>query len=193
MASVTLPKVLQLDAAGNPQKWIEYEQYAYQYAKDNVLWEAGEATFDMRGGTNAATGVQSILTINTIIALKGTPTDRQVRHFNRVPLTNKALFRRDQHVCAYCGNEFSKHELTRDHVIPSSKGGKNSWTNVVSACKRCNKRKDDNLLDDINMELLYVPYKPNRYEWLILHNRKILADQMDYLLRGVTEDSRLKQ
>ena len=186
-----LPLVLQLDVAGNPQQWITYEDSAYHYAKGNVAWSMGEVDFDLRGGTCAATGLRSVLTINTIIAIKGHPNAKAMQHYNRVPLTNKTLFRRDHNLCAYCGNVFSTSHLTRDHVVPVSKGGENRWMNVVTSCAPCNKHKDDNLLENIGMELLYVPYVPNRAEWLLLQNRKVLADQMEFLMKRVPKASRL--
>ena len=186
-----LPTVLQLDVSGQPQKWITYEDSAYHYAKGNVAWSMGGVDFDIRGGTCAATGLQSILTINTIIAIRGLPPKKARMHYNRVPLTNRTLFRRDQNVCGYCGNHFNAKELTRDHIHPVSKGGPNEWMNVVTACAPCNKRKSNLLLEHINMSLVYVPYVPNRAEWLILQNRKILTDQMDFLLKSAPKESRL--
>lgn len=186
-----LPLVLQLDVSGIPQQWITYEESAYHYAKGNVAWSLGAVDFDIYGGTCAATGERSKLTINTIIAVDGKLSPKAMAHYNRVPLSNRTLFRRDQNVCAYCGGEFLSSQLTRDHVHPTSKGGKNVWTNVVTACSPCNKRKDDMTLEQTGMELLYVPYVPSRSEWLILQNRKILADQMEFLLKGVPKASRL--
>jgi hypothetical protein len=186
-----LPLVLQLDAAGNPQQWITYEDSAYHYSKENVAWAMGQVEFDLRGGICAKTGERSIMTINTIIAVKGHMSPKAMKHYNRVPLTNKTLFRRDANMCAYCGNKFSSSHLTRDHVHPVSRGGKNKWTNVVTACASCNKSKDNKLLEEANMELLYVPYVPNRAEWLILQNRRVLADQMEFLMKRVPKVSRL--
>lgn len=186
-----LPLVLQLDVAGNPQKWVTYETSAVHCAKDNVAWVMGEVEFDLRGGTCAATGEQSILTINTIIAIKGNPNSKAMLHYNRVPLTNKTLFRRDQNICGYCGDSFSSSDLTRDHVIPTSRGGPNRWTNVVTACAPCNKAKDNKLIENTDMNLCYVPYVPNRAEWLLLQNRKVLADQMEFLMKRIPRVSRL--
>lgn len=186
-----LPLVLQLDVSGAPQQWITYEDSCYHYSKGNVVWFMGETEFDVFGGTCAATGERSKLTINTIIAVKGKLSPKAMVHYNRVPLTNRTLFRRDQNVCAYCGGTFSAAQLTRDHIHPTSKGGKNTWMNVVTACSSCNKVKDDKLIEQLDMELMYLPYTPNRSEWLILQNRKILADQMEFLLKQVPKESRL--
>ena len=186
-----LPLVLQLDVTGNPSRWIDYERSAYYYSKNLVLWSMGQINFDLHGGMSSITGKRSILTMNTIIAIKGKVNEKQFRQSNRVPLTNRTLFRRDQNVCAFCGNQFRVADLTRDHIIPQSRGGKNLWTNVVTSCAPCNKHKSDRTPEEANMPLLYVPYAPNRAEYLILSNKKILGDQMDFLLKKVSRDSRL--
>lgn len=186
-----LPLVLQLDIAGNPHSWITFERAAYYATKGLVGWEAAPIDFTLRGGKSRLTGEQSTLTINTIIAVKGKVSDKQLAQMHRVPLTNKALFRRDQNLCAYCGDEFSHSDLSRDHIKPTSKGGPNSWMNVVAACNTCNKRKDDRTPEQANMQLKFVPYVPNRAEYLILQNRRILADQMEFLIKRVPKNSRL--
>lgn len=186
-----LPLVLQLDVAGNPHAWITHEKAAYYYTKDLVAWSMQAADFTLFGGTSRMTGEQSSLTMDTIIAIKGKVNSKQLAQMNRVPLTNETLFRRDQHVCGYCGNTFASHELSRDHIMPVSRGGPNTWMNVITSCHHCNKHKDDRTPEEASMELLFVPYVPNRAEYLILKNRKILADQMEFLIKQVPKESRL--
>lgn len=188
---IVLPKVLMLNVAGQPQEWISYAQSATYYAKDKVAWSAAEQDFTLRGGTNSKTGLQSTLTVNTIIAIKGKISAKAMENANRIGLENAALFARDRQVCAYCGKRFSVGRLTRDHVVPTSRGGMNTWTNCVTACSPCNKVKDNNLLEEIDMSLLYLPYKPVKAEFLILGNRNILADQMEFLLKHVPAESPL--
>jgi 5-methylcytosine-specific restriction endonuclease McrA len=77
--------------------------------------------------------------------------------------------------------------------MPRSKGGDDTWMNVVTACRRCNQRKSDKTLKEARLELLYLPYAPNHYENLILLNRNILGDQMEYLISGVPKNSRILQ
>ena len=186
-----LPLVLQLDVAGQPQAWINYEKSAYYYTKGLVAWSAAEVDFTLHGGKSRLTGEQSTLTMNTIIAIKGKVTEKQSAKMHRVSLTNKTLFRRDQNLCAYCGRVYSPGQLTRDHIKPTSRGGPNIWMNVVTCCSPCNKRKDNKTPDQAQMQLLYVPYVPNRAEYLILQNKKILADQMEFLIKQVPKESRL--
>jgi len=78
-----------------------------------------------------------------------------------------------------------------DKPAAPKKGGAASWMNLVTACKACNHRKADRTPEAAGMKLHYVPYVPNRYEAFILSNRKILADQMEFLLHGVPKSSRM--
>jgi hypothetical protein len=88
---------------------------------------------------------------------------------------------------------FPISKLTRDHVVPFSRGGRDVWMNVVTACRSCNERKSDRTPERAGMELVYLPYVPNRAEYLILTNRRILADQMEFLAQHVPAQSRLHQ
>ena len=181
--------VLALDISGVPRQWISYDDAITYHAKNSVAWSLGEVVAKYRGGIQQD-GSESYLETPSIIAIRGHGFDMSKR--SHVPLTNKTLFGRDRHVCAYCGDHFvSHHDLSRDHIHPVSKGGLNTWMNVVTACKPCNADKGNKTLEQARMELLYVPYAPNFFEHMILQNRNILADQMDYLLKGVPKHSRL--
>jgi len=82
--------------------------------------------------------------------------------------------------------------LTRDHVVPTSRTGRDSWDNVVAACKRCNHHKGNRILEESNMVLLALPYVPNFAEYLALTNSgRILGDQMDFLKKSFGANSRL--
>lgn len=184
------PHILALDIAGAPHRWISVREAAHYYATDMIAWATGTNEFLLRGGTQRATGVQSLIRANSIIAIKG--KDFIVRNFDHVPtLTKDMLLARDRHVCAYCAQRFKSIELDMEHIVPRSKGGADSWMNLVAACKACNHRKADRTPEAAGMKLHYVPYIPNRYEAFILSNRKILADQMEFLLQGVPRSSRL--
>lgn len=71
------------------------------------------------------------------------------------------IFARDKHSCQYCGQRFRADELTFDHVVPIAKGGKKTWTNIVTACIRCNNRKSGRTPDEANMRLIKKPEKPS--------------------------------
>ncbi|MEI7673658.1 MAG: HNH endonuclease [Deltaproteobacteria bacterium] len=181
--------ILMLDAAGNPAKWVTREKAAFYYAKGLVTWDIGEEDAVMHGGTNARTGCRSTLTIKPIISVAG--KENIVHGYREPPVDRFLVFRRDRHLCAFCGQVFKERDLTLDHVIPASRGGPFSWGNLVSSCKTCNGRKDSLTPEEARMPLLYVPYAPNRHESFILANRVILADQMLFLLEGVPKTSRL--
>ena len=176
------PLILRLDISGMPVTWIPWQDAVSLYCRDMVGWTAGDETFTFHGGTSRASGLRSSISINSIIAIKHSRNHKHIyRHVP--PLTNRELFLRDAHLCMYCGN--SSHRkggaLTRDHVIPISRGGKDRWSNVVTACRSCNTRKGNRTPDEAKMSLLAVPYVPNWAEYLALSNRKILADQMEFL------------
>lgn len=186
-----LPPILALNSGGEPLRWITYEKSAYYYSKDAVLWGMGTFEAVLRGGKSSLTGKQSVLRMDTIIALSNNRSPTKLRNFTTPPISNKTLFKRDKNVCAYCGHEYPMGKLTRDHVNPVSRGGRDVWENIVTACSGCNQWKADRTPEDSGLKLLYVPYKPTYNEWLILQKRNILADQMDFLMKGVGRNSRL--
>ena len=182
-------KVLKLSAQGLPQSWISLEQAVLYYAADEVRWESGAEVAVFHGGTNAITGCQSVIVVNSIIGTKGIPG---INPFDlKSTLTNDKLFARDRNLCAYCGDRFSDTELTREHIVPFGQNGRDHWMNVVTACRACNHRKGNRTPEQAHMPLLYAPYIPSLWEDFILRNRRILADQMEFLMAHVPKHSRL--
>lgn len=171
--------ILRLDISGAPITWIPWQDAVCLYSRNMIAWTAGEHMFRFRGGTCRATGQRSSVNVNSIIAVKRSGH----KYIRRTvpPLTNRELFLRDAHMCMYCGNEHNDVLLTRDHVLPISRGGHDCWSNVVAACRPCNTRKGNRRPEEAHMPLLAVPYVPNWAEYLALSNRRILADQMDFL------------
>ncbi|MCY7350690.1 MAG: HNH endonuclease [Cytophagaceae bacterium] len=78
--------------------------------------------------------------------------------YRGVMLTRQNIFKRDHHKCQYCS---TNDDLTLDHVMPKSKGGRTSWDNLTTACKRCNSRKGDRAPEEANMILNQKPFKPS--------------------------------
>lgn len=182
-------KVLKLSAQGLPQSWISLEEAVLHYAADEVRWEMGAQVAVFRGGHNAATGRQSVIAINSIIGTQGVP---RINPFGLRPtLTNSKLFARDRCLCAYCGGHFHEDDLTREHIIPLGQRGQDVWMNVVTACRSCNHRKGNRTPEQAHMPLLYAPYVPSLWEDFILRNRRILADQMEFLMAHLPRTSRL--
>jgi 5-methylcytosine-specific restriction endonuclease McrA len=78
--------------------------------------------------------------------------------FKRITLTRKNVMRRDRHRCQYCGN---RDKLTIDHVLPRSRGGRDSWENLVTACVPCNNRKGSRTPTEAGMRLRRRPFRPS--------------------------------
>lgn len=129
---MSTPVILKLDAGGLPVGWIHWQTAVTLYARKRVCWEAGEERFAIAGGINARTGERSQFHIGSIIAV----ADRSKRYTRGIPLlTNRTLFQRDHNLCLYCGEQFNPAHLTRDHIMPVSRGGETTWENCVTACK----------------------------------------------------------
>lgn len=180
------PRILRLNKAGLPLQWLTREEAATLLVKGLVLWSLGDSDIRIRGGINRH-GIRSELILPPIIATNG-----ELKHTDQhVPaVCNRLLFRRDCNLCMYCGDKFPPDMLTRDHITPRSRGGSERWTNLVTACRRCNQRKGNQTPEEANMPLLAVPFKPNKMEYLALANRHILSDQMSFLKAGFSKNMR---
>jgi 5-methylcytosine-specific restriction endonuclease McrA len=91
------------------------------------------------------------------------------------------LYLRDMFTCQYCNTQFPQKQLTFDHVMPISKGGKTTWENIVTACHPCNSRKGNSLITPKNM-----PYRPDYYE--LANKRK----QLDFEIKHPSWEPFLK-
>ncbi len=176
---MTDPRILRLNIAGQPIEWLTWQEAVVLYARDVVVWTIGDPVRTVRGGWSRSTGLRSCVELPSIIASRGEHLRIERSHY---PLTNRTLFARDGNLCMYCGKPFAEAQLTRDHIVPKSRGGRDRWTNVVAACRRCNQFKGHRSLEEAGMELIALPYRPNQAEYLALVNSKrILADQMEFL------------
>lgn len=112
--------------------------------------------------------------VPSIIRLKQRP---KFNIFSRVELNRKNIFKRDNHQCQYCG---SNENLTIDHIIPKSKGGDSTWENLVTACTSCNNKKDNKLLNEVNMKLKSTPKRPHHVQFL-MKRQSVEESWKDYL------------
>lgn len=118
------------------------------------------------------------------------PAVIRLRRFVHVPrrfrrqVTNTFLFARDRYRCQYCGRPGSelrhRESLTRDHLVPISRGGTNDWTNVVTACSPCNTRKANKLPEEIGMHPITPPHEPHfvHLSWAV---RRLTPTQARYI------------
>lgn len=180
MEDLQTTRVLSLDASGRILDWISWQDAVCLYVREAVAWTLGDPCLTIHGGWRRDTGEQSQIRLHPIIASRSRSRSKMAVH--APSLNNAALFTRDRHLCLYCGRHCSRGEATRDHVVPVSQGGRDDWQNVVTACTHCNTRKGGRTPQQATMPLLAVPYRPSWVEHLILTNRHILTDQMDFLV-----------
>ena len=89
-------------------------------------------------------------------------------------LNKTRILKRDNFECVYCG---SSQHLTIDHIIPKSRGGKNSWSNLVTCCSPCNLKKGDRTPEEARMKMRFSPFEP-----------KVMSDLMNFTLANIWED-----
>ena len=187
-------QVLRTDVAGMPLEWIDYQDAVRLYHTEQVAYTCGTPLYEVHGGINAMSGLRSVVEVNSIIATIGrSPGGVERRNEYIPPLNNKTLFRRDASLCLYCAGRFMSRDLTRDHVQPLSQGGTDEWRNCVSACRRCNNHKGGNTPEQAGMELIAVPFTPTYAEYIYLKGRRVLADQMKFLLAHISRSSPLHE
>ena len=141
--------VLKLDSAFKPIEIISWEEaflltwlkkaYAVEYSDKWV--HSAKKTFQ----------IPSVIVLFRYIDEK----------FFKLPCTRKNILIRDENRCQYCAKCFRDGDLTVDHVLPKSKGGISSWNNVVAACKPCNQKKRDFLVENAPVSLIRLPKKPS--------------------------------
>ena len=187
-------QVLRTDVAGMPLDWVSYRDALRLYHLQQVEYTCGALLYRIRGGINARTRRQSIIDVNSIIATRGDSyASIKVNRNYTPPLSNESLFARDGYLCLYCGGKFGYQDLSRDHVTPMSQGGMDDWKNVVTACKRCNNHKAGCTPERANMKLLAVPFVPTHAEYVFVRGRRVLADQMQFLIAHFPRTSPLHE
>jgi len=186
--------VLACDRAGNPSAWLNNEMAVHLVATDRVLAPLGEHARIVYGGVNAASGKRSSIELSSIMLTNSRVREHRWARDFEAPLTNRALFARDSYLCLYCGRSHGASDLTRDHILPVSRGGENRWSNLATACRSCNQRKNNRTPEEWGQLLLAVPFAPNWAEFLYLkNNRRMVADQMDFLKARFSHNSPLLQ
>jgi 5-methylcytosine-specific restriction endonuclease McrA len=124
--------------------------------------------------------VENGLFINTVRLRIRVPEVVILRVFNgfvrqEVRFSRRNIFERDKNTCQYCGRRMPKTDLTLDHVVPRSRGGIDSWDNLVLACMPCNVRKGNRMPDEAHMPLIRRPVKPT---WLPQLGMRVPTSQL---------------
>jgi len=183
--------VLLVNKAGQPIDWTDKMTGACYYAREKVICDLGTVIKTYTGGKDE-NGETSRIDVSSIIMVTGPIFGNDFYTRETIYAEREILYARDAYLCAYCGIQFKddKH-LTIDHVHPRSRGGRHTWTNTVTSCKSCNHAKAARTPEEWGHQLLYVPYAPSLQEKLLLKNRKVLIDQMEYLLTSIPKTSRV--
>jgi len=141
---------------------------------DVVNWQRA-LVLDMLAKVEVLEYYQDV-TVNSVSAefflpavLMAKKVGRNASKFSRVPLNRRNIMIRDNLTCQYCGKKPSRGKLmgglTLDHIVPQSRNGGNTWTNLVTACSACNTRKADRLLSELkSMKLLSTPKEPSPFD-----------------------------
>jgi len=132
------------------QSWCEVSQFKRNFQPDGHDW---------------------VSTVNFYVAV---PRIIRLLFYDRLPrgevkFNRRNIFARDKNCCQYCGRKHPTSELSLDHVIPKSMGGKSAWTNIVCACTRCNVRKGGRTPKQAGMSLVVEPVKPQRNPLIHVH------------------------
>jgi 5-methylcytosine-specific restriction endonuclease McrA len=100
----------------------------------------------------------------------------------RVPMSRDSLYARDSYTCQYCARVLRATDLTLDHVMPKSRGGKSTWENLATSCSPCNLHKGANTPEEAGMRLLRVPFKPTRKDLILysISRKPIPSEWLDY-------------
>ena len=187
-------EILRTDGAGMPLEWIDYRDAVRLYHTEQVAYACGTRLYRLYGGTSAKTGRRTVVEVNSIVATLGhSHNPCNLRGDYTPPRNNQTLFKRDAHLCLYCGMRFPSQQLSRDHIRPLSQGGRDTWMNVVTACRRCNNLKAWKTPEQAGLQLIAVPFTPTYAEYIYLKGRRVLADQMEYLLAHFPRSSPLHE
>tara|TARA_Y100001973_G_C5205956_1_gene341582 strand:- start:2216 stop:2716 length:501 start_codon:yes stop_codon:yes gene_type:complete len=141
--------VLKLDSSFKPIEVISWEE-AIILTWLKKAW-AAEYTDKWVHSATQAFQIPSVIVLFRYIDEK----------FFTLPCTRKNILLRDENRCQYCTKHFREGDLTIDHVLPRSKGGANTWDNVVAACNACNQKKRDFLIENAPVTLMRPPKKPS--------------------------------
>ena len=153
---------LKLDAAWNPIEIIDsHKGFKMCYS----------------GRANMVSEYSEFYPFPAVIVLKNYVRSR----FMTYSCNRKNVIYRDGNVCQYCGGTFSTSDLTMDHVVPKSRGGDKTWTNIVACCKRCNSKKGDRTPQEARMPLIKEPVVPRWSINILLRGFYVPSEWDDFI------------
>jgi 5-methylcytosine-specific restriction endonuclease McrA len=170
-------QVLVLNAGYEPLSLVSVRRAVVLLLREKA--ELLEATQQMLNGASYSMPVPLVIRLVHYVRLP----------HRRVPPTRAAIMLRDAFTCQYCGAQPGRHELTVDHVVPRSRGGRHDWVNLTTACKRCNQIKGNFLPEEMQMRLIRRPFEPS-YVALVLLSNPVAAARWETLM-GMAKESLL--
>jgi 5-methylcytosine-specific restriction endonuclease McrA len=162
-----MPKVLVLNASDEPLNVCSVRRALVLLLKEKA--EVVEESASTYHSERAAFTLPHVIRLRTYV---------YVPHRDGVRISRRAIFARDRHHCQYCGSE---RHLTIDHVVPRSKGGTDTWDNVVTSCAACNRKKGDRLPQHAGFRLPRAPRAPEAAAFVFLHVDRIHDSWRPYL------------
>jgi 5-methylcytosine-specific restriction endonuclease McrA len=146
---MTMEQTLVLNATYEPLKVVDWQRAI-------TLWVQGKVeiveTHDREvHAVSFSFKLPSVVRLLHFVRLKRRPV---------VQFTRANIYQRDDFTCQYCGDQFAVEELTFDHVVPVAQGGTRGWTNIVTACEPCNRKKGARTPEEAGMTLLRKPHRP---------------------------------
>ena len=151
-------------------------------ARAICMWFSGKLTVEENDGDNVLHSPSTTFPVPSVVRLRNYVHVKRRRQ--ETTMKRARIYIRDRYRCQYCGRTQGelrlREALTRDHVIPLSRGGTNEWTNVVTACSTCNLRKSNHYAHEIGMHLLTVPVEPHfvHLSWAV---RRLTPTQAKYI------------
>lgn len=164
MPEVTAARTLLLNSSYEPMRIVSWQKALVLWFQDKVEILEYHPVF--------ARSVRSSFQLPSVLRLK---TYVRPRSLGAVRFCRENVYIRDDFTCQYCHQEFPAKQLTLDHVVPVSKNGAKTWTNVVTACRECNQRKAARTPDQAKMPLKTVPRAPN---WLPVIQSEMKPDHV---------------
>jgi len=143
-------ETLVLDAAWQPQARVTWKYAIVQLLAEEVKFVVVEEYEDK----NISTVNWSVKMPSVIRLLK------PIKRRQAVKFSRSAILARDKNKCQYCGTRLDLKDMQYEHVIPRAQGGRTEWTNIVSACYRCNQKKGSRTPEQAGMKLLVKPVRP---------------------------------
>jgi 5-methylcytosine-specific restriction endonuclease McrA len=160
-------KTLVLNAGYEPLAVVSFKRAIILVLNKKATVLEGSADRKVRSATGELE-LPSVILLSRYVRIPGT---------RNVPLSRRGVLRRDAHRCAYCNRTAN----TVDHVQPKSRGGRDSWENLVACCLRCNNIKGDKTLNEIGWTLSFTPKMPSGSVWMVRGAERVEPEWDEYL------------